>query len=189
MLSKDRNHSHFSRYRLHVKRSPDHRSRVSRNQFIAMAMSSLLQLLCVSVAVVALSCGLNAPPVYAASGDELELTAWQLQSSAHTTATGGQLSTPGWSPTPPEAAWYNITGPATVLAGLVQAGVYVDPFYSQNLADIPTGGCGRGKEGVLVSVAQLTQRFWFVRSIPCAMVVSHTVHDSRQWSRPCEAAV
>lgn len=154
-----------------------------------MAMSSLLQLLCVSVAVVALSCSLNVSPVYAASGDELELTAWQLQSSAHTKATGGQLSTPGWSPTPPEAAWYNITGPATVLAGLVQAGVYVDPFYSQNLADIPTGRCGREGSVSLCVLTQLTQRFWFVRSIPCAMVVSNTVHDSRQWNRPCEAAV
>lgn len=134
----------------------DHRSRVSRNQFITMAMSSLLQLLCVSVAVVALSCSLNVSPVYAASGDELELTAWQLQSSAQTTATGGQLSTPGWSPTPPEAAWYNITGPATVLAGLVQAGVYVDPFYSQNLADIPTGGCGRKGRSVCLCLCTHT---------------------------------
>lgn len=60
------------------------------------------------------------------------LSAWTMQSSAATAATGAQISQPAFD----DAGWYPVTLPATVLAGLLQNGVYTEPFYSKNLSNI-----------------------------------------------------
>src|SRR5438309_10406517 len=53
---------------------------------------------------------------------------WQLQSSAKATQAGSSISTTSFSP----AGWYPVTVPSTVIGGLIQNGVYQDPFYSKN---------------------------------------------------------
>ncbi len=60
-------------------------------------------------------------------------TDWRLQSSAEVHADGAQLSTPGFD----ASTWYPVTVPKTVLAALVDNGVYPDPYYGLNLKRIP----------------------------------------------------
>ncbi len=59
--------------------------------------------------------------------------AWYMQSSAKIAEAGAALSVPGVS----VDGWYGITVPKTVLAGLVDNGVYEDPYYGLNLKSIP----------------------------------------------------
>ena len=68
---------------------------------------------------------------------------WLLQASVHVPAGGEQLSQPGY----PSNAWYPISVPSTVLAGLVKNGVYPDPYAYDNLAKIPS--------------EPFTQPFWY----------------------------
>ncbi len=67
----------------------------------------------------------------APAGDETLPLAkdWRLQSSAEVSATGGALSTPGCN----VAGWHTTTVPRTVLAALVDNGVYPDPYYGLNM--------------------------------------------------------
>ena len=58
---------------------------------------------------------------------------WTIQSSAHIQAPGDVLSTPGFE----TRGWYPATVPTTVLAALVAARVYPDPYFGMNLRDIP----------------------------------------------------
>jgi hypothetical protein len=58
-----------------------------------------------------------------------QLTNWQLQTSAKVQSNGKTISTPSYD----ARGWYPVVCPATVLAGLVQNNVYVDPFYGLNL--------------------------------------------------------
>jgi exo-1,4-beta-D-glucosaminidase len=59
---------------------------------------------------------------------------WQLQSSAQLQGPqGASLSTPGIN----TSGWYPTTVPRTVLAALVDNGVYPDPYYGENLKAIP----------------------------------------------------
>ena len=58
---------------------------------------------------------------------------WQMQSSAQISAAGAAISLPGYS----AAGWYHIARPETVLAGLVENGVYPDPTFGENLRQIP----------------------------------------------------
>lgn len=75
------------------------------------------------------------PPRAPTASDQLELKdGFRLQAASRVTASGEQLSTPGFD----SSAWHAVTLPSTVLAGLVQAGVYADPFVKNNLAQIPT---------------------------------------------------
>lgn len=67
---------------------------------------------------------------------------WKLQSSAKITAAGDALATPGAV----TDGWYSTAVPKTVLAALVENGVYPDPFYGMNLKSIP----GYKEEGWLV---------------------------------------
>ncbi|MGL4520030.1 MAG: glycosyl hydrolase 2 galactose-binding domain-containing protein [Phocaeicola sp.] len=59
---------------------------------------------------------------------------WQLTSSATLTVGGDKVSTTSYQP----QAWHTIQLPSTVLAGLCQAGVYKDIYFSDNLTRIPT---------------------------------------------------
>ena len=58
---------------------------------------------------------------------------WQIQSSAKLAAGGEILSMPG----APVAEWYPVSVPKTVLAALVDNGVYPDPYFGLNLKGIP----------------------------------------------------
>jgi len=58
---------------------------------------------------------------------------WAIQSSAQITASGAELSTPGYD----ASGWTATTVPSTVLAALVAAGVYPDPYVGDALASIP----------------------------------------------------
>jgi len=58
---------------------------------------------------------------------------WQLQSSAKIPDDGAAISRPGYA----GSGWYRIARPETVLAGLVENGVYPDPTIGKNLRQIP----------------------------------------------------
>ena len=58
---------------------------------------------------------------------------WRIQSSAAVPAGGAAISLPGFD----TAGWYGATVPTTVLAALVDAGVYPDPYFGMNLRSIP----------------------------------------------------
>jgi exo-1,4-beta-D-glucosaminidase len=58
---------------------------------------------------------------------------WRLQSSEKAREGGQILSTAGFEP----LDWYSTEVPSTVLAALVENGVYPDPYYSDNLTKIP----------------------------------------------------
>jgi len=92
--------------------------------------SSVLRTLTVSIllSMLIISCG-ESPNI-----DEINLSeGWQIMSSAEVKADGKQLS----SGSGLEGDWINAKVPTTVLGALIDAGVYKDPFYSDNLAKIP----------------------------------------------------
>jgi exo-1,4-beta-D-glucosaminidase len=59
---------------------------------------------------------------------------WFVQSSANTTATGAQISTPGFS----TAGWLATSIPATPVGAQVQNGIYPSPYVGMNSQQIPT---------------------------------------------------
>ncbi|MFO8056354.1 MAG: glycosyl hydrolase family 2 [bacterium] len=59
--------------------------------------------------------------------------AWSVRSSEDMEAAGRAVSQAGFSDT----AWKSAEGPGTVMAMLVEAGVYPDPFTGENLRDVP----------------------------------------------------
>ncbi len=76
----------------------------------------------------------------AATPQTLPLKAdWRLQSSAKVEAAGEALAQPGYD----DAQWYPVEVPKTVLAALVDNGVYPDPYYGLNLKEIPGYEDGR----------------------------------------------
>ena len=58
---------------------------------------------------------------------------WQLQSAARVQASGEAIAAAAFRP----QGWYPVSVPTTVLAALVQNGVFPDPFYGDNLAAVP----------------------------------------------------
>ncbi len=58
---------------------------------------------------------------------------WHIQSSAKINAVGKEISLPNFKP----ENWYPAKIPSTVLAALVENGVYKNPFYGLNLKSIP----------------------------------------------------
>lgn len=84
-------------------------------------------------------CALGLPRVARSQGS-LEKVAvslhdgWFVQSSANTTATGAQISTPGFS----TAGWMATSIPATPIGAQVQAGIYPSPYVGMNSQQIPT---------------------------------------------------
>lgn len=71
--------------------------------------------------------------VGAAPGTAVPLAGFAIQSSAKVSDTPAAISTPGY----PAAGWHPVGPRSTVLAGLLAAGTYPDPFYSTNLKKIP----------------------------------------------------
>jgi exo-1,4-beta-D-glucosaminidase len=58
---------------------------------------------------------------------------WYVQSSANTTATGAQISTPGFAPT----GWLQSSIPATPVGAQVQNGIFPSPYIGTNAQQIP----------------------------------------------------
>lgn len=58
---------------------------------------------------------------------------WFLQSSRKVAGHGGEISTADYS----AQGWYPVTVPATVVSGLVESGVYDDPYVGLNMQSIP----------------------------------------------------
>lgn len=58
---------------------------------------------------------------------------WQVQSSAAVKSGGEEISRPGYA----AAGWHPASIPATVLAVLVENGVYPDPYFGMNFNKIP----------------------------------------------------
>ncbi|MEX6690995.1 beta galactosidase jelly roll domain-containing protein [Danxiaibacter flavus] len=74
--------------------------------------------------------------LFAQSGKvkQVKLTAFQLQSSSVTSASGKELSTTGFQP---KEYWFPVKVPSTVLTGLVRNNVYPDPYQGMNNMLIP----------------------------------------------------
>jgi exo-1,4-beta-D-glucosaminidase len=73
-------------------------------------------------------------PAAKSAPERVELSqGWNLQSSAKVAAAGPAISSPGFA----TEGWYAATVPTTVVAALVAAGVYPDPYFGTNLRAIP----------------------------------------------------
>ncbi|MGM9444287.1 glycoside hydrolase family 2 protein [Streptomyces murinus] len=72
-------------------------------------------------------------PVSSAAGTTTPLAAFAIQSTAKVGDSPAAVSSPGY----PARGWYPAGPRSTVLAALLAAGVYDDPFRSTNLAKIP----------------------------------------------------
>ncbi|WPB79862.1 glycoside hydrolase family 2 TIM barrel-domain containing protein [Archangium violaceum] len=79
--------------------------------------------------------GPTPPPPELATGERLVLReGWQLQSSAELSATGAELSRPGFE----GARWHPARVPSTVVGALVEAGVFPQDLYQgMNLRSLP----------------------------------------------------
>ena len=74
--------------------------------------------------------GAYAPtPVTGEAASVTPIAHWQIQSSAKAQQGGAEVSSAGFS----TEGWYPVSGRATVMAGLLENGVYENVFYSDNL--------------------------------------------------------
>ena len=74
------------------------------------------------------------PAVHAAAQKTTALRDdWQLQSSCKTSAAGESIAATQFAP----EGWLNTAVPSTVLAAQVKAGVFPDPYFGNNLRQIP----------------------------------------------------
>ncbi len=80
---------------------------------------------------------------------------WRLQSSAKVEAKGPSVSTPGFA----VDGWYATAVPRTVLAALVDNGVYPDPYYGDNLKQIP--GYRRGRWLAMKEDSPFWPAWWY----------------------------
>jgi mannosylglycoprotein endo-beta-mannosidase len=69
----------------------------------------------------------------AGRAQDLTLGGWRLQDASRVHASPIQVSMPGFS----ADTWYKATVPGTVLTTLVNAGVYPEPLYGENMRAIP----------------------------------------------------
>lgn len=110
------------------------------------------QLLAVSQAL--FLCGL--PVSAAAQGAIIPLReGWVLQSAAKVAQPGEEISDLGFMP----KDWYPTTVPRTVLAALVDNGVYPDPYYGLNLKSIP--GYRPGMWHVMPEDSPFRDSWWY----------------------------
>ncbi|MDX1642984.1 MAG: glycoside hydrolase family 2 TIM barrel-domain containing protein [Thermoanaerobaculia bacterium] len=82
----------------------------------------------------ALSCAACAPDAPSIEPSRPLASDWALASDAVIDADGASLSTPGYD----TSGWTEASVPTTVLAALVAAGEYEEPYFGTRLAEIPT---------------------------------------------------
>ena len=80
---------------------------------------------------------------------------WQIQSSAKVHEDGNTISTMDFTP----GEWYSASVPTTVLAALVEDGVYPDPYYGLNLKSIP--GYREGRWLVMPEDSPFRPSWWY----------------------------
>jgi len=80
---------------------------------------------------------------------------WQMQSAAALNVGGETISSSGFVP----IGWYRVSVPTTVLAALVRAGVYPDPYYGDNLKSIP--GYVQGRWLVMPEDSPFRRSWWY----------------------------
>jgi len=80
---------------------------------------------------------------------------WQIQSSAKVHEGGNTISTTDFTP----EEWYSTSVPTTVLAALVENGVYPDPYYGLNLKSIP--GYREGRWLVMPEDSPFRPSWWY----------------------------
>jgi exo-1,4-beta-D-glucosaminidase len=103
-------------------------------------MRSVLDLIVLMIVIVCT----NATTLFAATptGTREDLTSgWMIQSSCKVNAPGSVVSTRDFKP----EGWHATRVPSTVLAALVAAKVYPDPYYGMNLRSIPGADYPIGK--------------------------------------------
>jgi exo-1,4-beta-D-glucosaminidase len=66
------------------------------------------------------------------AGSTTAIGHWQIQDSAKAQQGGAEISSEGF----PTRDWYPVSGRATVMAGLLENGVYKDVFYTDNLGTV-----------------------------------------------------
>jgi exo-1,4-beta-D-glucosaminidase len=87
---------------------------------------------------------------------------WALRSSAELHEGGGALSRPGMD----TAGWYRIRVPNTVVAALVENGVYEDPYFGMNLRKVPGTTYPIGRNFAMDSMPEgspFRQSWWYRR--------------------------
>jgi exo-1,4-beta-D-glucosaminidase len=95
-----------------------------------LMVGALMQALLAGSGSQTLGAQATAPP----APERIELArGWSLQSSAHVTGAGAAISTAGFD----TRGWYTTTVPTTLVAALVAAGVYADPYFGMNLRTLP----------------------------------------------------
>jgi exo-1,4-beta-D-glucosaminidase len=75
-----------------------------------------------------------AGPAVTAAGSTTPLAGYHIQSTSVTSDTGATISQPGYA----HSGWVPAAARSTVLAALLAAGRYSDPFFSTNMQSIPT---------------------------------------------------
>ena len=80
------------------------------------------------------ACADNALPAMSVgeAGSATAIAHWQIQTSAKAQENGATVSSEGYS----TLGWYPVSGRATVMAGLLENGVYKNVFYSDNLRTV-----------------------------------------------------
>ena len=87
---------------------------------------------------------------------------WRLQSACKLNAPGDAIAAPGF----PTEGWISATVPTTVLAAQVAAGVYPDPYFGDNLREIPgtTYSIGANFENLPMSPDSPYRCGWWYRN-------------------------
>lgn len=80
---------------------------------------------------------------------------WSIQSSTELTVGGQVISTSEYK----VEDWYPVSVPSTVLAGLVENGVYPDPYYGTNIEDIP--GYTTQRRGEMPEDSPFNVSWWY----------------------------
>jgi len=72
------------------------------------------------------------------AGSTTAIAHWQIQSIAKAQQSGAEVSSAGFS----TSGWYPVSGRATVMAGLLENGIYQDVFYGDNLRAVEEPDAG-----------------------------------------------
>jgi len=108
-------------------------SRRTHRLLLAAVLATALAATGAAQALTGTSPAAAADPAVGGAGTRTALTGYQIQSTGKTSDSGATVSQPGYAAT----GWYPAGPRSTVLAALLQNGLYADPFYSTNMKNIP----------------------------------------------------
>jgi exo-1,4-beta-D-glucosaminidase len=108
--------------------------------------------------VLALACCLGVAWGQPAPGARIDLKkGWFIQSSAKAAQTGGEISTRSFQP----SGWTAANVPTTVVAALVDSGLYADPYFGENLQLIPGAATGLGLDAPTPADSPFAVPWWY----------------------------